>query len=496
MSLSQTAYRATVCALWALGVWNAWECLGLYSDGSLFMIQSVRRMSFWVFDPARDYIYGLTQIPLVIALHLGVTDLHWLARVYSIGLIVVPTSLYHLALIRAKSDTILLAVTIAVVAMVFMTTSFFIEGEYNAAFAIGILIAIWLATADKLRMADGVVLVLVATFALRMYEIFLYLGPLLAGMTAWTAHRGWLQSGGQGNRLVLPMAIIALAAIFLAWWDTYAILFCLPPLVVAGIFWGRHRPESRTSLAAGLYLLAAALLLAGSVIAADSLVRRLSFLVDTVWSARGSWHNAQLILLLSAASVVVIWGLVRPNDLRRRRPYALACCILALLALSPLLAQQIPWLRPDPSAHYEARNAAGLVTAAAVAFIAVRMFRDGAWFAGLTILKNPPVARNLLAFSSLMLLAVLPSSISMTTHWISFLEAMRTTVRTHQGVVPVADTALSRPPHVFFADPEFLISLSLALRATPGDGILVAPDFHTALMPTELPDLGPFFWRD
>ncbi len=496
MPSSQIAYCTTVCALWAFGAWNAWECLGLYSDGAFFMTQSVQRMSFWVFDPARDYIYAITQTPLVIALHLGVTDLHWLARLYSAGLIIVPTGLYHLALARVRHDTILLAVTIAAVAMVFMTTSFFIVGEYNTACAIGVLIATRLASADKPRVADGVVLVIVATLALRTYETFLYLGPLLAGMVMWTAYRRWPIGGGQASRPSIGVAVIALLTILIAWQTTYAILLWVLLAVAVAMFWGMHRPASRATLTTGLYLLAAALLLAGALIAANSLIERLSFLADTIWKAREFWSNAQFVLMLGAALAVAIWGLLRPDDLRRRRLYIPAFCLLLLLALSPVLASHFPLLRPHGEEHYTARNVAGVVVAAIVVFLWARTWRDGAWLPAFAVLKEPAVARNLLGFSSLMFLAVLPSAIFLTTTWISFLAAMQTTVRSHRGVVALADTAPARPPYVFLADPEFVVSLSLAIRATPEDGIVIAPTSYNYNLMADLPDLGGFVWRD
>jgi hypothetical protein len=496
MPSAQMAYRAAVCILWGLGSWNAWECLGLYSDGAPYFLQSVQRKAFWVFDPARDYVYGLTQVPLVIALRLGVTDLHWLARIYSAGLIALPIGIYHLALARARSDVVLLAVAIAIISIVFMTTSFFAVGEYNTAYALGVLVAIWLATTGKLRVNDGVVLVVSAALAMRVYEILLYLGPLLAGMTMWTAHRGWVQSGGRSNWLAIPTAIIAPAVIILAWWDTYAILFCLAPLLVAAILWGRRRPEMEILLAAGLYQLAAALLLAGSAIAIGSLIDRLYFLAGTVGDGRLFIHNPQFVVILAAALVVVVWGLLRPDDIRRRLPYILACCLLLLLALSPVLALQFPQFRPNPWEHYRARNAAGLVVAAVVVFIWARTYRGGAWHAAFKTLMDPAVARKLLSLSLLMLLATLPSSIFLTTTWISFLDAMRTTIRTHHGIIEAADTPLFRPPHIFWADPQFLVSMSLALRSTSEDGVVVGPFVNPDQLPTELPDLGQFFWRD
>jgi len=93
----------------------------------------------------------------VTAVFLGITDLHLLAQLLSLGLFAVPTALYHLALLRVKDDPVLLAALLAAIAVVFMTTSFFIVGEYNTAYAIGIVVAVRLVTAKELTVADGAV---------------------------------------------------------------------------------------------------------------------------------------------------------------------------------------------------------------------------------------------------------------------------------------------------------------------------------------------------
>jgi hypothetical protein len=46
-----------------------------------------------------------------------------------------PAALYHLALARVRDRGALLAAMIAVVALVYLPTSFFIIGEYNVAYA-------------------------------------------------------------------------------------------------------------------------------------------------------------------------------------------------------------------------------------------------------------------------------------------------------------------------------------------------------------------------
>src|SRR5215468_6597031 len=127
----------------------------------------------------------LGQIPVITGLWLGVTDLHQLARLLSLGLFALPTALYHLALVRARDDAVLLGAVIAAVAVVFMTTSFFIVGEYNTANAIAIVVAVRLATARHLTVVDGLFLAVIGLVAVRTYESMLYLGPLLASMTLW-----------------------------------------------------------------------------------------------------------------------------------------------------------------------------------------------------------------------------------------------------------------------------------------------------------------------
>ena len=128
-------------------------------------------------------------------------------------------------------------------------------------------------------------------------------------------------------------------------------------------------------------------------------------------------------------------------------------------------------------------------------FLWARTWRGGAWLPAFAVLKDPAVARNLLGLSSLMFLAVLPSAIFLTTTWISFLATMQATVRSHHGVIALADTALARPPYVFLADPEFVVSLSLALRTTPEDGIVIPPPSYNHNL-RALPDLRGFAWRD
>ena len=189
MPTTTVAYRTTVCLIWGLALWHSWESRGLFVDGSAFLVQIARREWFFDFYAPRLYAMVVGQAPIMTAVFLGVTDLHLLARLLSLGLFALPTALYHLALVRVKDDAVLLAGVIAAVAVVFMTTSFFIVGEYNTAYAIAILVAVRLATAARLTVVDGLVLAVIGGLAIRTYEAMLYLGPLLSVMVLWRVWR-------------------------------------------------------------------------------------------------------------------------------------------------------------------------------------------------------------------------------------------------------------------------------------------------------------------
>src|SRR5258708_36104121 len=199
MPTTTVAYRTTVCLIWGLALWHSWESRGLFGDGLAFLVQIARRGWFFDFYAPRLYAMVIGQIPVIPGLFLGVTDLHLLARLLSIGLFALPTALYHLALVRVKDDAVMLAAVIATVAVVFMTTSFFIVGEYNIAYAIAVVVAVRLATAKQLTLADGLFLAVSGLLSVRTYEAMLYLGPALAAMVVWTIWRApsrpWLATG-------------------------------------------------------------------------------------------------------------------------------------------------------------------------------------------------------------------------------------------------------------------------------------------------------------
>ena len=449
MPTTTVAYRTTVCLIWGLALWHSWESRGLFVDGSAFLVQIARREWFFDFYAPRLYAMVVGQAPIMTAIFLGVTDLHLLARLLSLGLFALPTVLYHLALVRVKDDAVLLAAVIAAIGVVFMTTSFFIVGEYNTAYAIAILVAVRLATARQLTWVDGLFLAVIGFLAIRTYEAMLYLGPLLSAMVLWA-------------------------------------------------IW---RAPSRSWLPTTLHLVSIAGFIAGMFVAIGSLTRPYSVehLDETIETARNFWQNMQFDLVAAAALVVVVWALLRPRDLALAKPYRWAAVCLVILALSPLLMLGDVVVRPLAKSQYVARTAAGLIIASIVVFIWAYASNLRGKLPAFVVLGTPEAARRFLIFALLILLAVLPSDISLTQSWVSYLDAMRTTVRDHDGVITFEDSPLSKHPYDLLVEAWILPSQSLALRAKRGDGIVAPPrDFGAwqPFPPAQPYPLGKYVWRD
>lgn len=432
--------------LWVLALWHSWECRGLFWDGASFLVDIVLEQNFLLYESSRRHAVFLVEIPVVAAIWLGVSDLHWLARWWSLGMFGVPTALYTLAVLRARNDAVLLAATVAAVAMVFMTTSFFIVGEYNTAHAAAILAAVWLASTGRLGIAGGLGLMAIAVLTLRCYETFLFLGPPLALMTGWT-------------------------------------------------IW---RAPSRPMLATGLHVAAALLFLGAATVQAHALITfedepYLAYVLSHRWDFR--W-NRQLELAVAAASVVLVWALVRPDDLRRWRPYLWAGLLLVVLALSPLLfflkfGVGVPYAYPQ----HAARIAGGGVAAAVIVFMwSVRL-------PALAVLRTPEAARRLVAFAGLMFLATVPWDIFVTRLYSLYLQEVRATIRAQSGVIAVEGSRLDDHPSLWQGEQWTLPSLSLILRSRPSDGIIQPPIDSSSwndmpFQPSNPPDLGRFVWRE
>mgnify|MGYP003338525644 FL=1 len=182
--------------LWAVAGWAGWNLLGLYSDAAYYLTEIIAKGRFSAFDDQqRLFMIAATQVPILVALKLGVTDLKWLVPIYSFTLLAVPALFYGLALLHARHDESLLGWVVGAIVLVFLPSCLFSIGEYNMPYAAVVLAATYLASPRPLSARGDAFLLLAAVFLLRSYETMLFLGPLLAALAVRRVPSETLQIG-------------------------------------------------------------------------------------------------------------------------------------------------------------------------------------------------------------------------------------------------------------------------------------------------------------
>ena len=427
--------------LWVCGVGYSWLSCGLIGDGSYYLFDAVTVGPYKDVGHERAVPNLLAQLPLAAALAAGVTDLRWLARLQSVGWFALPAILYSLAVLRTRHDPLQQASVVVAIAIVFMTSSFLIVAEHVTAYAIAMMAAAWLATARRPDVGDGVVLLVLAALSTRSHEVFAYLGPLLAAMTAWTV----------------------------------------------------RRTPVRPSLAVATYLAAAALFLVSAGLAwhAIATFEDKAYFASASSEAWDFWKNPAFDLASLAALVVAGFALARPADLATLRPWLLAAPALIALVLLPLLVLTSGYFGP-PFAYSQniTRFAAGLVLVAIILFM---------WVQASGWRPKPPAPRRLLAFAGLLFLATLPWNATLAVLFVSYLHEVKGAIGNRPDVIAYEDTQLPTKPWLLQGEAWSLPMTSAILRKSPADGVIAPPRGYAGFLPyaaSDLPNLGRFQWRE
>ena len=188
------------------------------------------------------------------------------------------------------------------------------------------------------------------------------------------------------------------------------------------------------------------------------------------------WQNLQFDLALGGDGGGRRLGPGPAARPRAATPYGWAAVFLVLLALSPLLALSDGLVRPLAKSQYVARTVSGLIIATmVVACVAYRCHCRPCACRCSWCCAQPEAARRFLTFAFVMLLAGLPADLYLTQTWVGYLDAMRTSVQSRGGVIPVEDTPLGRPPYSLFVEDWVLHQPELLLRDKPTDGVLAPP---------------------
>jgi hypothetical protein len=442
------AYRVVVLLVWGLAAYATVTCRGLFWDGSSFLVNILDHGRFHDFYVARAHVDWVTQVPVLLLSELGVRDTRLLAMAYSAALFGLPTALYHLALARVRHDAVLLAIVIAAVVVVYLPTSFFIIGEYNATFAAvtaGMAVTL---TARENRLGDAALLCVLGVFCVRSYEAMVYLGPLLAAAIVWSR---------------------------------------------------RNDTDGATRVLAGIAALAFG---AGAVVAAATIadywthphflkVRSMSF---------DFWQNLQFAIPLAGLALSTLVGLARPAWLQGRGP-------LVVMAIAATALSSTPWWRLlhehsilYPPAHYLARQAAGLLLVSLLAC----MWLHVAWQRKpplvLATLRLPAVSQRLVAAMTVLVIAAAIPDVALTGLWSDYLGRLRNQVDSRRGIIRASALPLLDWPDKLFAQDWSLPAMSAIVSRTPGhafvrvdNDFLSNPPFDPAC--GTLPRLKGYGWR-
>lgn len=197
-----------LAAFGALGVYAAFELRGLYADGANYLLRMIERGWFVFDDPPRKAVHLLQQLPVVVALRLGVTDTRLLGVLFGLAMYLVPLALLAICyrlLPRGNKAWFLFPLF------------HYLAGSQAAGFA-GIVEApvasayFWfLLFLLVFRSPPSWALILAALPAALMHEVFVFLGPVLA-LAAWWRARAEAVKGTPAVYAVLGIWFLLIAA--------------------------------------------------------------------------------------------------------------------------------------------------------------------------------------------------------------------------------------------------------------------------------------------
>jgi len=193
----ELAARHAVIVLILLAAMQAtYAARGLYADGAYYLWKVLESQTFFLF-PSRGITQLVTQLPVVAAIRLGVTDVGMLARLQSFGTAGFPMIVWAVTFVVLLRHQLFWPF-VAIFAVTFLNSGFFSVGEYNCASAFVALSAAILLR-GHLKPWSCAVLVLSAVMLPLSYETLAFLGPGLAFLaflrlgplaTNWT-HKRW-----------------------------------------------------------------------------------------------------------------------------------------------------------------------------------------------------------------------------------------------------------------------------------------------------------------
>lgn len=333
---------AVVALVVACAVHGILAIRGVYADGAFDLYTMFQGR--WLLDGNRAFAPIVTQGPAWLGLALGVTNVHVIAVLHSLGVVGVPTALWAVVLVLLIRHRLFWPMVV-VFSVVFLNSGLVAVGQYNQLYAyVAVMVA--LLVRERLGRVGAVALVLLAVLCFRTYEGILYLGPPLAALAVLTwrrrRHVDGLPSFDGPVRLVAAgiLLVDAVGGLVIA-------IFPSDPANRAGALNllepFTYDPELVISTLVGLAWLLAVTLLRGRALVIISIVLALVaavLLAPALWAQPWMHYHTRTT---TGLLLLVFLGLAMLPDLRRRdagqMSFAwIAPAVLVLVQLSSFTA--------------------------------------------------------------------------------------------------------------------------------------------------------------
>lgn len=412
----------------------------LYDDGCYYFVRVLQAGGFTEMLFSRGNAADLFQLPVVIALKLGITSIPKLQMAFGIGCFIAwPLAMGMCYLLAPKQFWLVVLACGAG----YLNAAFVAVGEHVVAHAFFWPVCFVLLFVRPMTPMAAGMLLFSAAMLFRSYESMLFIGPVLA----WLAfRRAAVEEDKSWSRIVLLVAAILLAgSCFVALDGT------LHPCT----------GSNANSFTTGLY----------SVLAAPG------------WTI--SWTLFWLLLMLGC------WV----PKFRRFISHPVAIILLGMIVL---LWGAWPWLAPaqlNPYKQYEARFL-DLVVPLGLLGVALIMVYRPQW------LKIPRA--YLVNLSAVLLIAQSLWNIAATEQWDGYVKVLKHLMATHTGLLQLTDTPYGKAPAVGRQATRFLWIMDArnfeVVISPPNIKCLILPDpwvdekhlngpLISAFEPANLPDL-------
>jgi hypothetical protein len=432
----------------ALAIIHVVTQIGLFGDGGWFLVTILARGNFFTPDATRNYATIITQLPLLISLRAGLHNIDALLLLHSFGLVLTPAVLWTSALVVLQADLFFWPFVL-LLAVVNLNTSFFAVGETNVAYSICACSMAILLRNKRLGFSASACLLVLAFFVTKTYEALVFMGPLLAAMTALR------MQASRGRTIVLATLLVA----------------CL-------------------------------LFVASAVIAASSIFRAADYpylgaALKTITTI--IWRDQQLLLSLLIPLIYLI--------LLFRGWHKKVCilCVPGFAAILLLLAWPGNWA--EPAQYYDCRIITGLVLFAfgmIALLIRSGCERDIKWpsrFSALAIFAD--VSRSLVhrkfwfCIPTALVMELTVIDVYHSLEFRSFTGMLRNEVDSRRGLVALETTSIPEHSTSKYGWPWAYPSMSLLLRSDGSKGVILNSRAYKGWQPfdpqTSIPDLRLYY---